>query len=445
MIKKLLIANRGEISLRIMSAAKELGIKTVIVYSEPDKNSMPVQLADESYCIGPAQPSESYLNVPAIMTAAELSGADAIHPGYGFLSENSRFAEIIESSGLVYVGPKPEHIKLMGDKQLARGTMESLGVPILPGSNGVVKRIGDARRTASKIGYPIILKAVAGGGGRGMRIINSSAELEESFNTAQRESYMAFGSPELYLEKYIERAHHVEVQVIGDGERAISIGDRECSMQRRHQKIVEEAPSPFISQATRKKMLETVENAAIHLKVRSLITFEFLVDDKEDFYFIEANTRIQVEHAVTEQVNWLDLVKEQLLIASGNGFSFVKEDINHRGHAIEARINAEDPRTFSPSPGKIQFLFIPGGNGIRVDTAVFQGYEISPYYDSMLAKVISYGRTRDEALKKLETAINHTSIVGVKTNLPLLLSLIKSPEFKSGNYTTRFLEEEFSW
>ncbi len=445
MIKKLLIANRGEIALRIMASAKELGIKTVMVYSEADRNSMPVQLADEAYCIGPAKPGDSYLNIPAIMTAAELSGADAIHPGYGFLAENPRFAEIVEASGLVFVGPSPEHIKLMGNKQEARRTMESLGVPILPGSNGVIKRIGEARRIAEKIGYPIILKAVAGGGGRGMRIINTSAELEENFNTAQREAYMAFGSPDLYIEKYIENAHHVEIQVIGDGKRAISIGDRECSMQRRHQKIVEEAPSPFISEETRQKMMDVVEKAATALKLRSLTTFEFLVDSEENFYFIEANTRIQVEHPVTELVTWLDLVKEQLLISSGKRLSFKKEDVKRVGHAIEARINAEDPRTYSPSPGKIHFLFLPGGNGIRVDTAVFQGYEIPPFYDSMIAKVIAYGRTRDEALKKLEIALKHTSIVGVKTNLPLLLKLFESPKFKSGNYTTRFLEEEFNW
>lgn len=445
MIKKLLIANRGEIALRIMASAKELGIKTVVVYSEADRQSMPVQLADEAYCIGPAKPGDSYLNIPAIMTAAELSGADAVHPGYGFLAENSRFAEIVEASGLIFVGPAPEHIKLMGNKQEARRTMESLGVPILPGSNGVIKRIGEARRIAEKIGYPIILKAVAGGGGRGMRIINTSAELEENFNTAQRESYMAFGSPDLYIEKYIEKAHHVEIQVIGDGESAISIGDRECSMQRRHQKIVEEAPSPFISEATRQKMMDVVEKAATALKLRSLTTFEFLVDSDEKFYFIEANTRIQVEHPVTELVTWIDLVKEQLLIASGNKLSFKKKDVKRVGHAIEARINAEDPITYSPSPGKIHFLFLPGGNGIRVDTAVFQGYEIPPFYDSMIAKVIAYGKTRDEALKKLEIALKHTSIVGVKTNLPLLLKIFESPEFKSGNYTTRFLEEEFNW
>ncbi|MCD6454124.1 MAG: acetyl-CoA carboxylase biotin carboxylase subunit [Candidatus Aminicenantes bacterium] len=445
MIKKLLIANRGEIALRIMASAKELGIKTVIVYSEADKNSMPVQLADEAYCIGPASPSDSYLNIPAIMTAAELSGADAIHPGYGFLSENARFAEIVEASGLVFIGPSPKHIQLMGNKQEARKTMESLGVPILPGSNGVIKRIGDARRTAEKIGYPIILKAVAGGGGRGMRIINTPVELEENFTTAQREAYMAFGSPDLYIEKYIERAHHVEVQVIGDGKKAISIGDRECSMQRRHQKIVEEAPSPFISEETRQRMLDVVEKAATSLKLRSLVTFEFLVDQKENFYFIEANTRIQVEHPVTELVTWVDLIKEQILIASGGKMTTKKENLRRIGHAIEARINAEDPQTFSPSPGKIHFLFFPGGNGIRVDTAVFQGYEIPPYYDSMIAKIIAYGRTRREALRKLEVALKHTSIVGVKTNLPLLLKLFESPEFLSGNYTTRFLEEEFVW
>lgn len=445
MIRKLLIANRGEIALRIMTSAKELGIKTVVVYSEADRQSMPIQLADEAYCIGPAKPGDSYLNIPAIMTAAELSGADAVHPGYGFLAENPRFAEIVEASGLIFVGPSPEHIKLMGNKQEARRTMESLGVPILPGSNGVIKRIGEARRIAEKIGYPIILKAVAGGGGRGMRIINTAAELEENFNTAQRESYMAFGSPDLYIEKYIEKAHHVEIQVIGDGEKAISIGDRECSMQRRHQKIVEEAPSPFISEETRQKMMDVVEKAATALKLRSLATFEFLVDSEENFYFIEANTRIQVEHPVTELVTWLDLVKEQLLISSGYRLSFKKEDITRVGHAIEARINAEDPRTYSPSPGKIHFLFLPGGNGIRIDTAVFQGYEIPPFYDSMIAKIISYGRTRDEALKKLEIALKHTSIVGVKTNLPLLLKIFESPEFKSGNYTTRFLEEEFNW
>ncbi len=445
MIRKLLIANRGEIALRIMSSAKELGIKTVVVFSEADRGSMPVQLADEAYCIGPAKPQDSYLNMAAIMSAAEISKADAIHPGYGFLSENPRFAEVVEAEGLTFVGPSPQHIRLMGDKQRARKTMEELGVPVLPGSDGVVTRIGEARRIAEKIGYPIILKAVAGGGGRGMRIINSPAELEENFKTAQREAYLAFNSQDLYIEKYIERAHHVEVQIIGDGERVLAIGDRECSMQRRHQKIVEEAPSPFISPKTREKMLETVERAAEKLGLRSLVTFEFLVDEEENFYFIEANTRIQVEHPVTEQVTGLDLVKDQLLIASGEKLGYSREDVKTFGHAIEARINAEDPRTFTPSPGKIHFLFLPGGNGIRVDTAVFQSYEIPPFYDSMLAKLIVHGRTREEALRKLEVALLHTSIVGVKTNLPLLLSLLKSPKFKSGNYTTRFLEEEFIW
>ncbi len=445
MIKKLLIANRGEIALRIMSSAKELGIKTVVVFSEADRDSMPVQLADEAYCIGPAKPQDSYLNMAAIMSAAEISRADAIHPGYGFLSENPRFAEIVEAEGLIFVGPSPQHIKLMGDKQRARRTMEELGVPVLPGSDGVVTRVGEARRVAEKIGYPIILKAVAGGGGRGMRIINSPAELEENFKTAQREAYLAFNSQDLYIEKYIERAHHVEVQIIGDGENVLAIGDRECSMQRRHQKIVEEAPSPFISPETREKMLATVERAAEKLGLRSLVTFEFLVDEDENFYFIEANTRIQVEHPVTEQITGLDLVKEQLLIASGEKLSFSRDDVKPFGHAIEARINAEDPRSFTPSPGKIHFLFLPGGNGIRIDTAVFQGYEIPPFYDSMLAKLIAYGRNREEALHKLEVALLHTSIVGVKTNLPLLLSLLKSPKFRSGNYTTRFLEEEFIW
>ncbi len=445
MIRKLLIANRGEIALRIMASAKELGIKTVVVFSEADRDSMPVQLADEAYCIGPAKPQDSYLNMAAIMSAAEISKADAIHPGYGFLSENPRFAEVVEAEGLIFVGPSPQHIRLMGDKQKARKTMESLGVPVLPGSDGVVTRIGEARRIAEKIGYPIILKAVAGGGGRGMRIINTPAELEENFKTAQREAYLAFNSQDLYIEKYIERAHHVEVQIIGDGENVVAIGDRECSMQRRHQKIVEEAPSPFISQKTREKMLETVEGAARKLGLRSLITFEFLVDEYENFYFIEANTRIQVEHPVTEQVTGIDLVKEQILVASGEKLSFSKDDIAVRGHAIEARLNAEDPRSFTPSPGKIQFLYFPGGNGIRVDSAVFQGYEIPPFYDSMIAKIIAYGRDRDEAVHKLDVALHHTSIVGVKTNLPLLLSLLKSPKFRSGNYTTRFLEEEFIW
>ncbi len=445
MIRKLLIANRGEIALRVMSSAKELGIKTVVVFSEADRDSMPVQLADEAYCIGPAKPQDSYLNMAAIMSAAEISKADAIHPGYGFLSENPRFAEAVEAEGLIFVGPSPQHIRLMGDKQRARKTMESLGVPVLPGSDGVVNRVGEARRIAEKIGYPIILKAVAGGGGRGMRIISSPAELEENFKTAQREAYLAFNSQDLYIEKYIEKAHHVEVQIIGDGENVVAVGDRECSMQRRHQKIVEEAPSPFISPGTRQKMLETVEEASRKLGLKSLVTFEFLVDEEENFYFIEANTRIQVEHPVTEQVTGIDLVKEQLLVASGEKLSFSKDDVIVRGHAIEARINAEDPRSFTPSPGKIHFLFFPGGNGIRIDSAVFQGYEIPPFYDSMIAKLIAYGRDRNEALHKLEVALHHTSIVGVKTNLPLLLSLLKSAKFRSGNYTTRFLEEEFIW
>ncbi len=445
MIKKLLIANRGEIALRILSSAKELGIKTVVVYSEADKNSLPVQLADEKICIGPAKATESYLNIPAIMSAAEITGADAIHPGYGFLSENSRFAEIVETSGLIFVGPKVEHIKLMGDKQQARKTMESLGVPILPGSQEAIKSLPEARKVAQKVGYPVILKAVAGGGGRGMRIIYTPSDLEENFITAQREAASAFGNPALYIEKFIENAHHVEIQVIGDGEKAVAIGERECSLQRRHQKVIEEAPSPFITQETREKMLEVVEKAATELGYKSLGTFEFLVDENQNFYFIEANTRIQVEHPITEMITGLDLVKEQLKIASGEKLRFSRKDLKIFGHSIEARVNAEDPRTYTPSPGKISFLVFPGGNGIRVDSAAFPGYEVTPYYDSMLAKIISFAPTRREAIKKLEVALNHTIVVGVKTNLPLLLKILSSEKFISGNYTTRFLEEEFRW
>lgn len=445
MIKKLLIANRGEIALRILSSAKELGIKTVVVYSEADKNSLPVQLADEKICIGPPKATESYLNIPAIMSAAEISEADAIHPGYGFLSENPRFAEIVETSGLIFVGPKVEHIKLMGDKQQARKTMESLGVPILPGSKEAIKSLPEARKVAQKVGYPVILKAVAGGGGRGMRIIYTPSDLEENFITAQREAASAFGNPALYIEKFIENAHHVEIQVIGDGEKAVAIGERECSLQRRHQKVIEEAPSPFITQETREKMLEVVEKAATALGYKSLGTFEFLVDEKQNFYFIEANTRIQVEHPITEMITGLDLVKEQLKIAAGEKLRFSRKDIKIFGHSIEARVNAEDPRTYTPSPGKINFLVFPGGNGIRVDSAAFPGYEVTPYYDSMLAKIISFAPTRQEAIKKLEVALNHTIVVGVKTNLPLLLKILSSERFISGNYTTRFLEEEFRW
>ena len=440
MFSRILIANRGEIALRVIRAARELGLKTVAVYSESDRNSLHTILADNKVCIGPGRASDSYLNIPNILGAAELTKADAIHPGYGFLAENPRFAEICESSGIVFIGPQPAMIKLMGNKSLARQEMRRAHLPVLAGSDEIVQDLADAKKIAKKMGYPVILKAAAGGGGKGMRIARTRAQLEEQFGLAQNEAKSAFNDPSLYIEKYLANSRHIEIQIIGDKHgNVLALGERECSIQRKHQKVIEESPSPFVDDRLRKKMTKAAEDAARHIDYQSLGTFEFLVDEKERFYFMEANTRIQVEHPVTEMVYCVDLVKEQIRIAAGEKLS-IREGMEMRGHALECRINAEDPTTFSPSPGTIDFMVLPGGQGIRVDSAAYQGWQIPPDYDSLVAKIVTLAPTRLEAIKKMQTALEMTTIVGIKTNLPLHLAILADTDFVEGRYNTQFME-----
>ncbi len=441
MFSKILIANRGEIALRIIRSCKELGIKTVAVFSEADRHSLHAMLADEAICIGPAKASESYLNIPNILSAAEITKAEAIHPGYGFLAENAKFAEICQNSGFVFIGPPPEIIRLMGDKNKARQTMKKAGLPIIPGSDVILEDVNEAKKIAQKIGYPVIIKAAAGGGGKGMRICRNAAQLEEMFAMAQNEAKAAFGDPSLYLEKYITGAHHIEIQIIGDSKgNVIAFGERECSVQRKYQKIIEETPSPFIDEKTRRKMMKAAQEAAEEIGYQSLGTFEFLVDEKKRFYFMEANTRVQVEHPITEMVYGINLIKAQIRVAAGEKVNF-PIDLEMRGHAIECRINAEDPETFAPSPGKIDFLVFPGGEGIRVDSAAYAGWEVPPYYDSLIAKIIAYAPTRNLAIAKMKAALETTTIVGIKTNIPLLLNILSNTDFINGNYTTQFMEK----
>lgn len=441
MFSKILIANRGEIALRILRAARELGLKTVAVYSESDRNSLHTMLADEKYCIGPAKASESYLNIPNLLTVAEITKSDAIHPGYGFLAENPRFAEICETSGITFIGPPASIIRLMGDKNRARQEMAKAKLPVIPGSEKVIEEISEAKKVAQKIGYPVIIKAAAGGGGKGMRIARSPQHLEEQFPIAQNEAKSAFGDPSLYIEKYLANARHIEIQVVGDRKgNVIVFGERECSVQRKYQKVIEETPSPFVDERLRKKMMSAVEDAAKYIGYESLGTFEFLVDENKKFYFMEANTRVQVEHPITEIVYGINLVKAQIRAASGEKVTFPFE-LEMRGHAIECRINAEDPATFAPSPGRIDFLVLPGGEGIRVDSAAYGGWQIPPDYDSLVAKIIAYAPNRQLAIKKMQTALEMTTIVGVKTNIPLHLSILSNTDFIRGDYNTQFLEK----
>jgi acetyl-CoA carboxylase biotin carboxylase subunit len=440
MISKILIANRGEIALRVVRSARELGFKTVAVFSEPDRQSLHALLADERVCIGPAKASESYLNIANILSAAEVTGADAIHPGYGFLAENAKFAEICENAGITFIGPPPSLIRLMGDKNKARQTMRKAGLPVLPGSDKGVEDANEAKKIAAKIGFPVILKAAAGGGGKGMRICRSSVQLEEQFPIAQGEAKAAFGDPSLYLEKYLSGARHIEIQVIGDKKgKVIAFGERECSIQRKYQKLIEETPSPFIDEKTRRRMIKEAEDAAAEVGYQSLGTFEFLVDEKERFYFMEANARVQVEHPITEMVYGINLIKAQIRIAAGEKINF-PYSLEMRGHAIECRINAEDPRTFVPSPGKIDFLVLPGGEGIRVDSAAYGGWVIPPDYDSLVAKIIAFAPTRDLAIRKMQVALETTTIVGIKTNIPLHLNVLSDSDFRKGIYNTQFME-----
>jgi acetyl-CoA carboxylase biotin carboxylase subunit len=437
---KILVANRGEIALRVIRAARELGLKTVAVYSESDRNAIHTILADEKVCIGPSRASDSYLNIPNLLGAAEQTKAEAIHPGYGFLAENPRFAEICESSGFVFIGPQPAMIKLMGNKSLARQEMKKAHLYILAGSDEVVQDLAEATRIAKKMGYPVILKAAAGGGGKGLRIARTRAQLEEQFGLAQNEAKSSFNDSSLYVEKYLSNSRHIEIQVIGDKHgNVVALGERECSIQRKHQKLIEESPSPYIDDKLRKKMVKAAEDAARHIGYQSLGTFEFLVDEKKRYYFMEANTRVQVEHPVTEMVYSVDLVKEQIRIAAGEKLS-IREGMEMRGHCLECRINAEDPTTFNPSPGTIDFLLFPGGQGIRVDSAAYQGWQIPPDYDSLVAKIVALAPSRPEAIKKMQAALEMTTIVGIKTNLPLHLAILADTDFAKGLYDTQFME-----
>lgn len=440
-IEKLLIANRGEIALRIHRAAHEMGIKTVAVHSTADADAMHVRLADEAVCIGPPAAKDSYLNVPAIISAAEISGADAIHPGYGFLSENARFAEIIEEHKLIFVGPKPEHIRTMGDKVMAKKTAGELGLPLVPGSDGAIEDVAEAKRVAAEVGYPVIIKAASGGGGRGMKVVNSPEELETQMQQAGTEAKAAFGDATVYLEKYLGNPRHIEFQVFGDGKgNAIHLGERDCSLQRRHQKVLEEAPSPVISAEERARMGGIVAKAMADMGYRGAGTIEFLWENGE-FYFIEMNTRIQVEHPVTEMITGFDLVREQIRIAEGKGLSVKQEDLEFRGHSIECRINAEDPRTFAPSPGTIKAYHPAGGMHVRVDSGLYAGYRIPPYYDSMIAKLIVYGRTRESCMMRMRRALEEMVVDGVKTNIPLHQDLLGQPDVIDGNYSIKWLED----
>ena len=441
MFDKVLIANRGEIAVRIIRALHEMGIKAVAVYSEVDKDSLHVQLADEAYCIGPANPAQSYLNIPSIMSVAEVSGVDAIHPGYGFLSENAHFAEVCESSGINFIGPSSEVISLMGDKTKARETMVEAGVPIVPGTEEGLKSTEEAIKVAEEIGYPLIIKAAAGGGGKGMRIVHKEADIEKSIQTAKSEAQNSFGNDEVYLEKYVEEPRHIEFQILGDEEgNIIHLNERDCSIQRRHQKVIEESPSPALDSELREEMGKTAIKAAQAVDYVNAGTVEFLLDNDNNYYFIEMNTRIQVEHPVTEYITGVDLLKEQIKIASGQKLSVKQEDIEIRGSAMECRINAEDPdHDFRPTPGKIENYIVPGGPGVRIDSGVYPGYYINPYYDSMIAKLIVHGENREESLKRMERALHEYLIDGLVTNIPFHLKVLNNAFFRKGEYYTNFI------
>ena len=443
MLKKVLIANRGEIALRVLRACKEMGIKTVAVHSTADRDLMHVMLSDESVCIGPPSSTDSYLNVPALISAMELTNADAVHPGYGFLSENADFAEQVEQCGFIFIGPTAETIRSMGDKVSAIEVMRKAGVPTVPGSDGPLGE--DERETlalAEKIGFPVMIKAAAGGGGRGMRVVEKTEDLIKSIQVTKSEAKSYFGSDVVYLEKFLGNPRHVEIQMIGDGRgNAICLGDRDCSMQRRHQKVVEEAPAPGIDEKTRADIMDTCIKACEKIKYRGAGTLEFLYEDGK-FYFIEMNTRVQVEHPVTERVTGIDIVREQLRIAAGLELSVKQEDISIIGHAIECRINAEDPDTFMPSPGKVKLFHSPGGNGIRVDSHIYSGYTVPPYYDSLIAKLIAFGPTREVAIGRMQNALGEMLVDGIKTNIPLQVDIMKDEGFRKGGTNIHYLEEK---
>jgi acetyl-CoA carboxylase, biotin carboxylase subunit len=441
MFKKILIANRGEIAMRIIYACRELGIKTVAVYSEADENSLHVRFADEDVCIGPARSADSYLNVPAVISVAEITGADAIHPGYGFLSESAYLAEVCEACHIKFIGPDPQVIRLMGDKARARRVMKKAGVPILPGSDGPIDNEDKALKLAKDIGYPVIVKATAGGGGRGMRVVRAPAELSHAVKTAQREAEAAFGVGDVYIEKFVESPRHIEFQILGDHHGSvIHLGERECSIQRRHQKLIEESPSPALSDKMRKRMGAIVIDAAKAVQYTNAGTLEFLMDPNGRFYFMEANTRLQVEHPVTEMVTGIDIVKEQIRIAAGERLTYKQGDVTFTGHSIECRINAEDPETFVPSPGLIHVFSVPGGPGVRVETFAHSDCTISPYYDSMIAKIIVHGRDRQEAIARMKRTLEMTVIEGIKTTIPLHLRILVDPDFVAGKLSTAFMD-----
>ena len=441
MFKKILIANRGEIALRVIWACKELGVKTVAVYSEADAQGLHVRFADQAVCIGPPRNIDSYLNIPAIISAAEITGADAIHPGYGFLSESAYLAEICEACNIRFIGPGPQAMRLMGDKSRARKAMMKAGVPVLPGSPGVLEDEEKAVKAAKDTGFPVILKASAGGGGRGMRVVRAAADLEPAFRAAQAEAQAAFGVPDVYLERYVDKPRHIEIQVMADSKGTIvHLGERECSIQRRHQKIIEEAPSSFVTEKLRRRMGQTAVDAAKAVQYVNAGTIEFLVDPAGNFYFMEMNTRIQVEHGVTELVTGRDLVKEQILVAAGHTLSFAQKDLTWQGHALECRINAEDPVTFVPSPGTIRHLNLPGGPGVRIDTFIHENCEISPYYDSMIAKLMTYGRDRNESIARMRRCLDVMVVEGIKTNISLHRRIMDDADFIAGRLTTRFME-----
>ena len=443
MFRKILIANRGEIALRIIRACKELGIDTVAIHSEVDADSLHVKFADESVCVGTNSSAESYLRVPSVLAAAEITGADAVHPGYGFLAENAQFASVVQQSGLTWIGPQPTVIQRMGDKAEARSIMIAAGVPVVPGSEGVLSSGEEAVPLARQMGFPVIVKAVAGGGGRGMRVANDEKELLQAVDMARNEAEKFFGNPNVYIEKYLARPRHIEIQLLGDRHgNVVHLGERDCSMQRRHQKLIEESPSPAVDADLRKRLGDTAVRGAQSVGYDSAGTMEFLLDDDGQFYFMEMNTRVQVEHPVSELVTGVDIVKEQIAVAAGEKLSVRQEDIRFTGHAIEVRINAEDPaHDFRPSPGTIEFLHMPGGIGVRIDSHIYQGYTISPWYDSLIAKLLVHGRNREEALARLERALAECLVLGVSTTTEFSLDVIRSEMFRSGEFTTRSLEQ----
>ncbi|MBL4854834.1 MAG: acetyl-CoA carboxylase biotin carboxylase subunit [Robiginitomaculum sp.] len=440
MITKVLIANRGEIALRIHRACKEMGIATVAVHSEADRSAMHVRLADESVCIGPNASADSYLNIPAIIAACEITGADAVHPGYGFLSENARFADIVEAHDMIFIGPTAAHIKLMGDKIAAKGAVAKAGIPIVPGSDGGVEDYAEAKEVAKSVGFPLLVKAAAGGGGRGMRLAKTANDLEEAFNGARQEALAAFGDGSVYLERYLEKPRHIEVQILADTHgNVVHLGERDCSLQRRHQKILEEAPSPALNESERAEIGRVVSEAISKIGYRGVGTIEFLYENGE-FFFIEMNTRLQVEHPVTEMITGIDLVREQIRVAAGEELGYTQDDIKFSGHSFECRINAEHPRTFAPSPGKVREFHAPGGLNVRLDSALYAGYSIPPYYDSLIGKLIVHGKTREGALMRLRRALGEIVITGVQTTTPLFEDLLDEPDFINGDYDIHWLE-----